>query len=290
MSKHVTVPQLTQVVGDITTKADSRFRKAADSYTKTQVDDLIAAAKAAGMTFAGTIAGSALTADLLDDSHGNFVYNISSELVITAENAGLFKDRGVGDKVRAGDNVGVVFAGTFSAATGTAVAGVVYYERSGESEPYTYTVADVETGDSVSGLYIRDYLFDVLAAFLNYTAGDAIDITSGAVSVNLGSSANGLSVSNGLELAVVTGSHTAYVQASGTYVSGTKYYTDSTGATEVDTTSFEEGVTDVSSYYIAQTVNGTNGAMSYSDKNKLDSIEEASSSDIQGIINGIWPA
>ena len=36
-----------------------------------------------------------------------------------------------------------------------------------------------------------------------------------------------------------------------TYVAGTTYYTDSTGSTEVDTTGFEDGVTDVSSYYIA---------------------------------------
>ena len=41
------------------------------------------------------------------------------------------------------------------------------------------------------------------------------------------------------------------VQATGTYVAGTKYYTDNTCATEVDTTSFEAGVTDVSSYFLA---------------------------------------
>jgi hypothetical protein len=45
---------------------------------------------------------------------------------------------------------------------------------------------------------------------------------------------------------------TTYVQATGTYVPGTTYYTDSTGTTEVDTSEFEEGVTDVSSYYVAQ--------------------------------------
>ena len=43
---------------------------------------------------------------------------------------------------------------------------------------------------------------------------------------------------------------TTYKAATGTYVSGTIYYTDGTGATEVDTTGFEEGVTDVSSYYV----------------------------------------
>ncbi len=41
-----------------------------------------------------------------------------------------------------------------------------------------------------------------------------------------------------------------YVAATGTYVEGTTYYTDATGATEVDTTGFEVGVTDVSSYYV----------------------------------------
>lgn len=41
-----------------------------------------------------------------------------------------------------------------------------------------------------------------------------------------------------------------YVAATGKYVVGKKYYTDNTGATEVDTSSFEAGVTDVSSYYV----------------------------------------
>ena len=43
---------------------------------------------------------------------------------------------------------------------------------------------------------------------------------------------------------------TTYKKATGTYVSGIKYYTDGTGATEVDTTGFEEGVTNVTSYYV----------------------------------------
>lgn len=44
---------------------------------------------------------------------------------------------------------------------------------------------------------------------------------------------------------------TTYVAADGTYVDGTTYYTDNTGATEVDTTGFEVGVTDVSEYFVA---------------------------------------
>lgn len=41
-----------------------------------------------------------------------------------------------------------------------------------------------------------------------------------------------------------------YVAATGNFVTGTTYYTDNTGATEVDTTGFENGVTDVSSYFV----------------------------------------
>ena len=42
-----------------------------------------------------------------------------------------------------------------------------------------------------------------------------------------------------------------YVAATGTYVAGTTYYTDNTGSTPVDATGFEDGVTDVSSYFVA---------------------------------------
>lgn len=44
-----------------------------------------------------------------------------------------------------------------------------------------------------------------------------------------------------------------YVAATGTYVAGITYYTDNTGATTVDTSSFEAGVTDVSSYFVVST-------------------------------------
>ena len=55
---------------------------------------------------------------------------------------------------------------------------------------------------------------------------------------------------------------TTYKAATGTYVSGTKYYTDSTGATEVDTSGFVAGNTDVSSYYIVD-VAGTPAVKAY---------------------------
>ena len=42
-----------------------------------------------------------------------------------------------------------------------------------------------------------------------------------------------------------------FVAATGTYVSGTKYYTTAAGDTEVDTSGFVAGTTDVSSYFVA---------------------------------------
>ena len=48
----------------------------------------------------------------------------------------------------------------------------------------------------------------------------------------------------------LTGNSPVYVQATGTYVEGVTYYTDATGKTQVDTSEFEVGVTDVSNYYI----------------------------------------
>lgn len=43
---------------------------------------------------------------------------------------------------------------------------------------------------------------------------------------------------------------TPCVAATGTFVSGTKYYTSTTGETEVDTSTFTAGTTDVSSYFV----------------------------------------
>ncbi len=61
------------------------------------------------------------------------------------------------------------------------------------------------------------------------------------------------SITYALEYKVSDAVAAVYGSATGTYVSGTTYYTDNTGATTVDTSSFEEGVTDVSSYYVLTT-------------------------------------
>ena len=77
-----------------------------------------------------------------------------------------------------------------------------------------------------------------------------------------------------------------YIQATGTYVEGTTYYTDNTGTTEVDTSEFDED-TDVSSYYVHGLIQGTSGRLTPSDKNKLDSMNIATSEEVQSAIEGL---
>src|SRR5574344_427090 len=54
-----------------------------------------------------------------------------------------------------------------------------------------------------------------------------------------------------------SGTSNKYVQATGTYVSGTTYYTDSTGSTTVDTSSFVAGTTSVAAYFVATNIDNT---------------------------------
>lgn len=120
-----------------------------------------------------------------------------------------------------------------------------------------------------------------------YTAGNGIDITSHAVSVEVDSSnANGLSsTANGVALATATADTWGGVPATGTYVSGTTYYTTAACTTEVDTSDFVPGTTDVSSYYVyAKTADGSNGALTSADKAKLDSYTAATSAEVDAMI------
>ena len=132
---------------------------------------------------------------------------------------------------------------------------------------------NVKAGDSETTTHLYFNVQDLVDVYL---AGNGLqlDASTNTFSIKLDSSyLNGLKVgANGLGLDLAAAASTTYVAATGTYVSGTTYYTDNTGTTEVDTTGFEEGVTDVSSYYVANTTPAANGAMSGADKSKLDGI------------------
>lgn len=96
----------------ISGKADAATTLAGYGITDAMTADEIRAAISAqiGSTYrpAGTIEGSALIADLLVEGNVGKVFNISSDLAITAENEDLFANLVAGDKVKKGDDVGVV--------------------------------------------------------------------------------------------------------------------------------------------------------------------------------------
>lgn len=136
---------------------------------------------------------------------------------------------------------------------------------------------DMEFNVKAGGAETSTHIYLNVQEFIDlYTAGNGLQENNGEFSVKIDSSLqNGLKVdANGLGIGLAAGATTEYVAATGTYVSGTTYYTDNTGATEVDTTGFEDGVTDVSSYFVAQAVLAKNGAMSGADKGKLDKIAD----------------
>ena len=130
-------------------------------------------------------------------------------------------------------------------------------------------------GEQVEYATVKAYVEAYVAAQIGDAAlsgSNAISIINGVTSLIIDSlNANGLEVgANGLKLNLATPNTTAYVAATGTYVSGTTYYTTSAGTATVDTSEFVEGTTDVSSYYVAQITQGTAGAISASDKAKLN--------------------
>lgn len=79
-----------------------------DAMTATEIQSAISAQIGSTYRPAGTIEGSALIADLLVAGNVGKVFNINSTLAITSENEDLFVNLEAGDKVKKGDDVGVV--------------------------------------------------------------------------------------------------------------------------------------------------------------------------------------
>ena len=89
----------------------------------------------------GTVA---LTSGVVKDYVDKQLESVSK---VSSETKGLYYQRENGD-----------FVYKYQEATGTAVSGTVYYERTGQgttSDPYVYTEKIVVEGESVEGLFIR---------------------------------------------------------------------------------------------------------------------------------------
>ena len=128
-------------------------------------------------------------------------------------------------------------------------------------------VYNIEAADATNGINAGDNVawngtgWDVLAGTVDlsgYVQAEEgkglshIDVTQ-AMKDAWDAAADGADVTQA-EINALFGLTTTYVAATGTYVAGTTYYTDNTGTTTVDTTGFTPGVTDVSSYFVENTV------------------------------------
>lgn len=74
----------------------------------------------------------------------------------------------------------------------------------------------------------------------------------------------------GVDFTIVNDVPETFVAATGTFVSGTTYFTDATGTTEVNTEGFEAGVTDVSSYFVASGTGKVSGWQKIAESESLD--------------------
>lgn len=225
MAKHVTLPQLSSVVNDITTKADLRFLKVADAgalatkdtvsesdldsslaskingkadagttlsdygitdaYTKTEVDNAIGEVQAGALKPGGTLAASGIVSTLLVAGNLGKVYNISEDFTTTADFV-----EGAGKAHPAGTNIYVVDTDT-----------------TGESPVYKFDVLSgsygvaTQSGNGLMSASDKTKLdnADVTA----YTAGNGVSVSNHEVSAVVDSSnANGLSVgADGLAMA-----------------------------------------------------------------------------------------
>ncbi len=117
-NKHLTVDLLQDFATGFAAANDARFAQKAttiagynisDAYTKTQVDDAIAAAAASAYKAKGTIAASGLVSGLLTAANEGNVYNLTAALTISAGNKALFVENAEGT-FPAGSNVVIVEA------------------------------------------------------------------------------------------------------------------------------------------------------------------------------------
>ena len=288
-----------------------------DAYTKTEVDNAIGEARAAVLKPGGSLAASGVVSSLLIEGNLGKVYNLTEDITTTSDFV-----EGSGKKITAGTNIYIVdtdttgsnptykfdvLAGEYGVATQDANglmsstdktkldnADVTAYTGSGAIDITNHVVSIAAASPSTSGsggnagtMSATDKEKLDSADVTAYTSGNGIDITNHAVSVKIdNSNARGLSVGNdGLALAAVTPDTWGGVAATGTYVSGTIYYTSAACTTKVDTTEFVAGETDVSSYYVlAKTNDGTDGAMTSADKFKLNNITVATDAEVSAMV------
>lgn len=81
-----------------------------DAYTKSEVDNAIAAAASSAYHAGGSLAPAGVVAGLLVAANDSKVYNLTGALTLDATSAALFVDGAAGDVITAGTNIVVIDA------------------------------------------------------------------------------------------------------------------------------------------------------------------------------------
>lgn len=273
-NKHITVDQVIEVLADLQTKADGRFRAL---VTKIVESDL-------GTDLATKINGKADQTDLSSLSDKVDVL-IGTE---TGDNAKSVRT------ISAEEVAKVVAGAPASYDTLKEIADWIVNDTTGAAK-MANDISALKTkttlGTDGSGneyatvkAYVEAYVADVVGAA--YTGGDGIEVDSNrAINIDL-VSANGLSIDANGKLAMGTASASSAGALSSTDWSTFNGKQDALSAgTGIDATSFAAGTV-----ALTPATSSAAGSMSAADKAKLDSFEEATATDIAAIKATIWPS
>lgn len=183
-------------------------------------------------------------------------------------------------------------------ATAASVGLVKLYDEAGEAIDGTMTQRAIKQGiDSVqNALFIHTqqveskltgvYTFKGSIAYyanLPQTGNKPGDVYN----VRNGNKAAGISPGDNVAwVEEVSHIESGYEHAEGTFVLGTTYYTDSTGTTAVDTSEFENGVTDVTPYFVPYTRTVIDQAAGWDKLAGNFVLEAATDSVLGGVIAG----
>lgn len=297
MAKHVTLNQLSNFANGFATKADARYLQIAnagdlatkDTVAKTDLDTNLSDEISTATSNISTLGSQVST--LIGSDTGESVRSIAADELaaqLIPQNAQEALDTLQEISAWIQDHPDEAAAINSKLELGT-------YEDDGEDVEYD-TVKD----------YVEAYVASQVSA-AGLSGSNAIDITSGIVSLILNSAnANGLTITaNGLELGLASTTTAGAMSATDkakldsadvtAYTAGNGINITNHGVSAVVDSSNANGLSvGANGIGLALTtasvsgVGGTAGAMSPTDKEKLDSFTEATDQEITNIVNGLW--
>lgn len=271
-TKHITVDQVIEVLADLQSKADGRFRKLVEKIVEADLGTDLAAKinGKADQTEVTTLSGKVST--LIGSETGD---DAKSVRTISAEEVAKV----VADAPASYDTLKEIADWILNDTTGAAkMANDIAALKTKVTLGTDGTGAEYATVKA----YVEAYVAEIVDAA--YTAGDGIDIDSNRVVSAKVTTGNGLSIdgSGNIVMGAASQSAAGAMSAADKAKLDGADVTPYTGAGAVSVTGHEISV--------AAATQSSAGTMSAADKTKLDSFEEATATDIAAIKATIWPS